>query len=66
MLKKTQAAREFRISASTNRTLYRQGKTMDATPASLSHLTEALEKVLFIFWAFRGGGEQTANRRRKA
>lgn len=66
MLKKTQAAREFRISATTNRTLYRQGKIKAATPGSLTHLTEALEKVPFIFWAFRGGRVQTANRRRKA
>lgn len=56
MLKKTQTAREFRISATTNRMLYRQGKTTAARPASRTHLTEALETVPFIFLAFGGGG----------
>lgn len=56
MLKKTQAAREFRISATTNRTLYKQGKTTAVRPASRTHLTEALETVPFIFLAFRGVG----------
>lgn len=58
-MKKTQAAREFRISATTNRTLYKQGKTTAVRPASRTHLTEALETVPFIFWAFRGVGVQT-------
>lgn len=68
ILKKTQAAREFRISATTNRTLYRQGKITVARPASRTHLTEALETVRFIFWAFRGVGcrQQTVGEKRSS
>lgn len=50
MRKKTQAAREFRVSATRKRTLYRQGKTTAVTLLSRTHLLEALETVVFIFW----------------
>lgn len=49
MLKKTQRAREFRMSATRKRTLYKQGKTTAVTLSSRSHLMEPLETVMFIF-----------------
>lgn len=48
MLKKSQAATEFRISATRKRALYRQGKTTAVTLSSRTHLTEVLEMVPFI------------------
>lgn len=49
MLKKIHAAREFSISATIKRMLYRQGKTTAVTLVSRTHLMEAFDRVLFIF-----------------
>lgn len=54
MLKKTQAAREFRIRATTKRMLYREENTEVIKPVSPAQLTEALETMPLIFWPFKG------------
>lgn len=53
MLKKTQAAMEFRIRATTKRMLYRQENTVAIKLASLTQLTEVLETMPLIFWPFK-------------
>lgn len=58
MLKKTQAAREFRIRATTKRMLYRQENTVANNLASITQLTEALETMPLIFWRTGEGAQQ--------
>lgn len=53
-MKKTQAAREFRIRATTKRMLYRPENTEAINLGSQTQLTEALETMSLIFWPFKG------------
>lgn len=54
MLKKIHAAMELSMSAAIKRMLYRHGKTTDVMLVSWTHLTEELDRLVFIFWLFGG------------